>query len=189
MSAEMDPGVGVALERVRAGDERAFAAVYDALAPAVYGVARRVLRDTALAEEVAQEVFLEIWQRSAEYEAGRATLRGWAVMIARRRAIDRVRQEEALKNRQLRTANSLTACASVGPDERMVDLDEGVQARRAMAVLSPAQRGALELAFFDGFTYPEIAVQLGVPLGTVKTRIRDGLITLRRSMQVTGASS
>jgi RNA polymerase sigma-70 factor (ECF subfamily) len=160
-----------------AGDHEAFAALYDGLAPIVFGVVRRVVKDRAHAEEVTQEVFVEIWRQAARFDPGRASVRTWAVMIAHRRAVDRVRSEQAHRDRHVRTYVAEPAAAT--PEETMVEVDDRRRARRAMATLPAVQRQALELAFYDGLTHVEIAERLDVALGTVKTRIRDGLIRLR----------
>jgi RNA polymerase sigma-70 factor (ECF subfamily) len=171
------------MARVADGDEPAFAELYDELAPTVYGIVRRVVRDPAQSEEVTQEVFLEVWDRAARYDAARGGVRSWAVTIAHRRAVDRVRSEQALRDRQLRDA-AVPAGEPDSPPDAVIDSFDRERARQALAELSAPQRQALELAFFDGLTHVEIAEQLGVALGTVKTRIRDGLIRVRRLMGV-----
>lgn len=181
------PDLDPLIARVAAGDERAFAALYDQLAPTVFGVVKRVLRDGAQAEEVTQEVFVEIWRQAGRFEPGRASVRTWAAMIAHRRAVDRVRSEQAHRTRSERSAQAPQP-APLGPAELTVELEDGARARQAMQTLSPVQREALELAFYDGLTHIQIADQLGLALGTVKTRIRDGLIRLRAAMGVAGES-
>jgi RNA polymerase sigma-70 factor (ECF subfamily) len=171
------------MARIATGDEPAFAELYDQLAHAVYGVVLRVVRDPAQSEEVSQEVFVELWRHAARYDAARGDVRSWAVTIARRRAVDRVRSEQSLRDRQLRHAAAAAGLPDDPPDVVLDSLDR-VRARQALAELSDAQRQALELAFFGGLTHVEIADQLGVALGTVKTRIRDGLIRLRGLMGV-----
>jgi RNA polymerase sigma-70 factor (ECF subfamily) len=172
-----DPEVLVAL--VAGGDQAAFASLYDHLAPAVFGVVRRVLRDGAQSEEVTQEVFVELWRQAGRFDAGRASVKTWAVMIAHRRAVDRVRSEQAHRDRQERTFAEPPAPA--GPEDVAVETEERRGARRAMDALPTVQRQVLELAFYDGLTHVQIAERLDVALGTVKTRIRDGLIRLRAS--------
>ncbi len=171
------------ITRVAAGDEVAFAAMYDQLAPTVFGVARRVLRDPSQAEEVTQEVFTEIWRLATRFDAGRGSVRSWAVTIAHRRSVDRVRSEQAHRDRQNRDA-AVDFAADPTPEDTAVDSEDRERARAAMADLSDAQREALELAFYDGLTHVQIADHLGIALGTVKTRIRDGLIRLRAAMGV-----
>jgi RNA polymerase sigma-70 factor (ECF subfamily) len=169
--------------RVAAGDQVAFAALYDQLAPTVFGVVRRVLRDPSQAEEVTQEVFTEIWRQATRFDAGRGSVRTWAVTIAHRRSVDRVRSEQAHRDRQRRNA-AVDVAGDPTPEDTAVDTEDRERARKAMADLSDAQREALELAFYDGLTHVQIADQLGIALGTVKTRIRDGLIRLRATMGV-----
>jgi RNA polymerase sigma-70 factor (ECF subfamily) len=171
------------IAQVANGDEAAFAALYDDLAPSVFGVARRVLRDQSQAEEVTQEVFVEIWRQAARFDGTRGSVRTWAVTIAHRRAVDRVRSEQAHRDRQLRTATAELS-EEPTPEASVVESEDRRRARVAMDELSEAQREALELAFYNGLTHVEIADHLGVALGTVKTRIRDGLIRLRTAMGV-----
>ncbi len=166
------------MDRIARGDERAFAELYDALASTVYGTILRVVRDPAQSEEVAQEVFVEIWRQAARFDPARGGVHGWAATIARRRAVDRVRSEQSSRDRQLRDA-ATSAAEPDGPADIVLDSLDRDRARLALAQLSDAQRQALELAFFGGLTHVEIAERLGVALGTVKTRIRDGLIRLR----------
>ena len=179
IGASVNDDAEALVARVAAGDQAAFASFYDQLAPAVFGVVRRVLRDPAQAEEVTQEVFVELWRQAGRFDAGRASVKTWAVMIAHRRAVDRVRSEQAHRDRQERTF--VEEPAPSGPEDAAVEAEERQRARRAMDGLPPAQRQALELAFYDGLTHVEIAERLDVALGTVKTRIRDGLIRLRAS--------
>jgi RNA polymerase sigma-70 factor (ECF subfamily) len=163
------------------GDQAAFASVYDILVPTVYGVVRRVLRDPSQAEEVTQEVFVEIWRQASRFDPDRGSMRTWAVVIAHRRAVDRVRSEQSHRDRQ-NTAASAAIDAPATPEDDAIEFDEGRRAKAALQMLPAAQREALELAFYDGLTHVQIADRLGVALGTVKTRIRDGLIRLRTTM-------
>jgi RNA polymerase sigma-70 factor (ECF subfamily) len=180
---EDDLGLETCIGRVAAGDQGAFALMYDQLAASVYGVARRVLRDPAQAEEVTQEVFTEIWRQATRFDASRGSVRTWAVTIAHRRAVDRVRSEQARRDRQARQA-TLDPPAEATPEDTALDTEDRERARAALAELSAAQREALELAFYDGLTHVQIADHLGIALGTVKTRIRDGLIRLRAALGV-----
>lgn len=165
---------------VAAGDQVAFARLYDELSSTVFGVVRRVVRDPAQAEEVTQEVFVEIWRQAGRFDGTRANPRTWAVMIAHRRAVDRVRSEQAHRDRHEKLA--VVEPASAGPDEVAVERTERDRAREALETLSGVQREAIELAFYDGLTHVEIAERLDVALGTVKTRIRDGLLRLRGAL-------
>ena len=179
IGARLTSDLETALAGAAAGDQAAFAALYDELAPAVFGIVRRVLRDPTQAEEVTQEVFVEIWRQATRFDPVRANVRTWAIMIARRRAVDRVRSEQAHRDRHAKAVEVDPAPA--GPEDLAVETEERVRARQALAALPAVQRQALELAFYEGLTHVEIADRLDVALGTVKTRIRDGLIRLRAS--------
>ena len=167
--------------RIARGDESAFAELYDVLAPTLYGIVRRVVRDPAQSEEVTQEIFVELWRRAARFDPARGGVRGWAVTIAHRRAVDRVRSEQSWRDRQRRDA-AVQAGAADSPSDVVIDSLDRDRARLALSELSDTQRRALELVYFDGLTHVEVAEALGVPLGTAKTRIRDGLIRLRSLM-------
>lgn len=173
------------LVRVGRGDREAFAAFYDLVAPRVYGVIRAVLRDPARSEEVTQDVMVELWRTAPRYDPSVGRARTWALTIAHRRAVDKVRSEQSSRERDTRhvRANPEVPVADVGSTVE-TDLDR-VRVRRALAELTAAQRESIELAFFGGHTHSEVAVLLGLPLGTVKTRIRDGLIRLRDRLEVT----
>jgi RNA polymerase sigma-70 factor (ECF subfamily) len=177
----LDPDLSTIIAQVAAGDQTAFASLYDQLAPTLFGVIRRVLRDPSQAEEVTQEVFVEIWKHAARFDTERGSVRTWAVTIAHRRAVDRVRSEQAHRDRLLRTA-AIEVDDALTPEDSALDIEERIQARIAMSQLSQTQREALELAFYEGLTHVQIADRLDVALGTVKTRIRDGLIRLRTVM-------
>ena len=170
------------LPRVARGDADAFEALYDAMSAMVYGVIRRVLRDPAQSEEVLQDVMVEVWRTAPRFDRSRGTARGWVLTMAHRRAVDRVRSEQASRDREDRVGRRETqrpfdeVAAEV---EHQVETD---QLRAAMSSLTDVQRQAIELAYFGGNTYREVAVLLDTPLGTVKTRMRDGLIRLRDAM-------
>ncbi len=170
------------MARIAKGDEAAFAELYDQLAPTLYGIVLRVVRDPAQSEEVTQEVFVALWRQAPRFDAARGEVRGWAVTIAHRRAVDCVRSEQSRRDRQRRAA-AVPAGAPDSPSDAVIDSLDRDRARLAMNELSDAQRRALELAYFDGLTHVEIAEQLRVPLGTAKTRIRDGLSRLRSLME------
>jgi RNA polymerase sigma-70 factor, ECF subfamily len=166
------------LVRAGRGDQRAFADLYDAIAPLVHGVVLRVVRDPSQSDEVTQEVFLELWRLAPRFDPARGSVRGWATTVAHRRAVDRVRSEQASRRRTERDADERsTTVPSV--DEVVHDDLDRARVRRALAKLTGTQREAVELAYYGGHTYREVAVLLGVPEGTVKTRIRDGMIRLR----------
>jgi RNA polymerase sigma-70 factor (ECF subfamily) len=181
IGGRVDPDLTILIASVANGDHAAFASLYDALSPTLFGVVRRVLRDGSQAEEVTQEVFVEIWKQATRFDAERGSVRTWAVTIAHRRAVDRVRSEQSHRDRQVSVAAAAVEHPS-SPEEDAVEAEDRQRARAAMATLPAAQREALELAFYDGLTHVQISEHLGVALGTVKTRIRDGLIRLRTSM-------
>lgn len=181
-TTEPDPAQ-VAFERVRTGDEAAFAEFYDLIAPVVYGTVVRVLRAPALAEEVTQEVFVELWRTAPRFDPARGAVRSWAATIAHRRAVDRVRSEQSARNREEVDGRRRVTEHDEVVDEVTVRL-ERERVAAAMEQLSEPQREAVSLAYYGGLTYREVAVRLDVPEGTVKTRIRDGLIKLRHVMGV-----
>lgn len=173
----------MAMAKVALGDEAAFALVYDATSHSVYGIVLRVLRDPAQAEEVAQEVFLEAWSSAPRYDPEQGTPSAWIHMIAHRRAVDRVRSAERSTHRDRRHASAEAAMGVPDVSELVVAKDEQGRVRRALATLPTTQRTALELAYFDGRTQREVAELLQVPLGTVKTRMRDAMKKLRRVLE------
>ncbi|HEV7147723.1 MAG TPA: ECF RNA polymerase sigma factor SigK [Pedococcus sp.] len=166
------------------GDEAAFAQLYDAVAARVHGLVLRVVRDQAQSEEVTQEVFLDIWRTSSRFDPALGSPIGWILTIAHRKAVDRVRSAQASTNRD-------EAYGSRNQDRDFDITSETVErrldaqrVRHALGSLTETQRGAVELAYFGGYTHTEVAGLLGVPLGTAKTRIRDGLIRLRDTLGV-----
>lgn len=177
-ATDLDDPIGVVLRRAGRGDQAAFAELYDALSPLVYGVVLKVVRDPSHAEEVAQEVFVELWRLAARFDGTKGSARTWAATLAHRRAIDRVRSEQSTRNRQDRDANQVVREHDVVAAEVESTMDQA-RVRRALTQLSDLQREAVELAYFGGHTYREVAVLLGIAEGTVKSRIRDGMIRLR----------
>lgn len=166
-----------------AGDRYAFSELYTRLMPTVLGVATRVLRDRALAEEVAQEVMVEVWSKAERFDADRGTAAAWVTTFAHRRAIDRVRSEQAARDRADRVATRDRERAfDVVAEEVEVSLEHW-QVRQALSTLSEVQREAIELAYFAGYTYRDVAMVLEIPEGTAKSRLRDGLARLREALE------
>jgi RNA polymerase sigma-70 factor (ECF subfamily) len=181
------PDLTAVMADVQRGDERAFAVLYDALAGVVYGSIARVLRDPAMSEEVAQEVFVELWRTAPRFDASRSSVSTWAVTIARRRAIDRVRREQSQRDRVER-AGTLRADEAPATDDVVLGAVEAREVEAALAELPDDQRVVIEMAFLDGESHGTIAERLDLPLGTVKSRVRGGLKKLGRRWEVTHGS-
>jgi len=176
--------LGPLLNRAARGDTGAFAALYDATAPRVHGLVLRVVRDPAQAEEVTQEVFLEVWRQASRYDPARGSALAWLMTIAHRKAVDRVRSAEAASRRDHTYQH---ANRPVDHDVTAETAHASLEARRvraALTQLTDVQREAIELAYFGGYTHTEVAALLDLPVGTAKTRIRDGLIRLRDTIGV-----
>lgn len=165
------------LRLTASGDQKAFAELYDLVASEVFGLIRKVLRDPAQSQEVAQEVMVEVWRSAARFDPERGNARTWIMTIAHRRAVDRVRTEQSYRDRSERHAR--LEVVDRNRPETQLDPAERQAVRGAVATLTPLQRQSIDLAYYGGCTQSEIAELLQVPLGTVKTRIRDGLIRLR----------
>lgn len=172
------------LRRSARGDEEAFAALYDATSRRVFGLVLRIVRDHAMSEEVTQEVYLDVWRTSSRFDPARGSALSWLMTIAHRAAVDRVRSSEAARRRDDAHAVATREVEFDQTAESAQTSLEGQRVRRALATLTEAQRSAVELAYLGGYTHTEVAKLLGVPLGTAKTRIRDGLIRLRDTLGV-----
>lgn len=183
--AEPIDHVGELLQRVARGDQGAFARVYDLISPRVFGLILRVLVDRAQSEEVLQEVFLEVWQSASRFVPNRGQGRSWVLTIAHRRAVDRVRSSQASVDRDVRVGFRDLDVAHDGVAEQVELRIEGERVAAALTALPDAQREALTLAYYGGYSQSEIAALVGAPLGTIKTRMRDGLSRLRSEMGVT----
>jgi RNA polymerase sigma-70 factor (ECF subfamily) len=172
----------VLMQRVGLGDQAAFAELYDAVAARVHGTVLGVVRDPAQAEEVTQEVFVEVWRIAPRFDGNRGSVAAWITTIAHRRAVDRVRSEQSARVRADADARRAEAPRDVVADAVVDDAQsefDRARVRRALDRLTEAQRQSVELAYFGGHTYREVALLLGLPEGTIKTRIRDGMIRLR----------
>ncbi|WP_030168486.1 RNA polymerase sigma factor [Spirillospora albida] len=170
-------------DRLAAGDEDALGEVYDLFAPLVHGLARRVTGDAEAARDVTQEVFAGLWERPLAFDPARGSLRGWLATLAHRRAVDWVRRE-SLRRRP--PAAAVTDASPNGADERLLASERESGVRRSLDALPPPLREALELAYYRGLTYREVAAALGVPEGTAKSRIRSALAQLGRRLEREG---
>ncbi|MGW3287986.1 sigma-70 family RNA polymerase sigma factor [Streptomyces sp. NPDC001002] len=180
-----EPDLQELVGRVALGDERAFASVYDTVASPVLGVVRAVLRDQAQSEEVTQEVLVEVWRTAPRYRQDRGTAINWILTLAHRRAVDRVRSVEAAAARDHKAALLDRTPEYDEVTEQVEARLEREQVRRCLRTLTEIQRQSVTLAYYRGLTYRQVAEALAVPLGTVKTRLRDGLIRLRDCLGVT----
>ncbi|MFC4244920.1 sigma-70 family RNA polymerase sigma factor [Gryllotalpicola reticulitermitis] len=172
------------MSRIAASDQLAFAQLFDELAPHVLALIRRVVIDPSQSEEVLQDVFLELWQTAARFDAARGTAVAFVMTLGHRRAVDRVRSSQAARERDLRIGIRDLAAPEPGPEEAVELRLEGDRVASALDRLSPLQRQAISLAYYSGLSHSEIATRLGLPLGTVKTRVRDAMIRLRVELGV-----
>ena len=178
------PALGELLRLASRGDESAFAEFYDATSARAFGLAVRVLRDRAQAEEVTQEAYLECWRHSARFDAAKGSAISWLLTIVHRKAVDRVRSAEASGRRDEAYSHKEQTIEHDVTAEAATASLEATRVRSALAHLTLKQRQAVELAFLGGYTHTEVASMLDLPVGTAKTRIRDGLIRLRDTMGV-----
>ncbi|MGH9452241.1 MAG: sigma-70 family RNA polymerase sigma factor [Terriglobia bacterium] len=167
------------IRRVAAGDESALAALYDRYSGVVYSVANRVLRDTGAAEEVLQDIFYQLWGTAASFDAARGGLGGWLLVSARNRAIDRLRRRKPVDT----AMTDAVIPASFNLESSLAQSELIAKIRATFDILPPSQRQAVELAYFEGMTHSEIAQRTGEPLGTVKSRLRSALQSLRQVLK------
>ncbi|QCD54987.1 RNA polymerase subunit sigma [Streptomyces hawaiiensis] len=175
-------GADELLLRVAGGDQQAFEELYGLVSAPVFGLVRRVVRDPAQSEEVAQEVLLELWRSAAKFDPGRGSAMSWILTLAHRRAVDRVRSARAAGEREQREALRANQPAF---DQVTEEVEAGLErewVRRCLDRLTDLQRQSVTLAYYEGYTYREVAEQLSLPLGTVKTRMRDGLTRMRECL-------
>ena len=175
-------GPDALMERVALGDVSAYDALYGQLSASVYGLARRVVRDPARAEEVTQEVFLDVWRQATRFDRHRGRATTWVMTMAHRRAVDAVRSSESSRAREQKVAHLETEVVP-GPEDDVVAADQRESVHRCLEALTPLQLESVKLAYFQGYTYPQVAALLERPLPTIKTRMRDGLIRLRDCLE------
>jgi RNA polymerase sigma-70 factor (ECF subfamily) len=182
--AEALDSVESLLIRVADGDQRSFAELYDRIAPRVLGLIKRLLIDHAQSEEVAQEVFLEIWRTATRFDPSRGAALSWVLTMAHRRAVDRVRASQSSHDRDIKIGIRDVDRDYDQVAESVEIRIEHERVKRAMTQLTELQREAISLAYYGGYSHSEVAKILAIPIGTVKTRLRDGMIRLRDEMGV-----
>jgi RNA polymerase sigma-70 factor (ECF subfamily) len=169
--------------RLAAGEVEALADLYDRHAALVYGLARRILRNDADAEDVVQEVFAQVWRTAARYDRARGSVIGWLLVMTRTRALDKLRRRQARPDSNPSALPETLHAGDTSPHDVMISAEQAGVVREALNNLPPPQRTALELAYYEGLTQTEIAARLSEPLGTVKTRMRTALETLRARLR------
>jgi RNA polymerase sigma-70 factor (ECF subfamily) len=170
------------MQRVSQGDQLAFASLYNATRSLVYGLAMRMLRDQSAAEDVTIEVYLQVYQQAGQYTSDRGTPLAWILTLARSRAIDRLRQTTLQQQRESPLESIAFASPLPDPETSSAANELRRAVRKALAMLSKEQRQVIEIAYYTGLSHREIAAQLEKPLGTVKTRIRTGMVVLRAQL-------
>lgn len=171
------------MSRLAAGDMEAAAELYDRYAGQILALARRILRNDGDAEDVVQEVFSQVWRNARSFESHRGSVGAWLLVIARTRSIDRLRARQARPDNVAEAYPESIADRSVPVPDQLLSEEQAARIRQALVALPDAQRTALELAYYEGLTQSEIAQRLTEPLGTVKTRIRTALMTLRQRLR------
>jgi RNA polymerase sigma-70 factor (ECF subfamily) len=181
VSASGPADIEALVRQVALGDATAFERVYDELSSAVFGLARRVVRDPARAEDVTQEVFLEVWRKASRFDSNLGKARTWVMTIAHRRAVDAVRRSESQKRQDHHAAPDEVSHDE--PADAVIAEEDHSEVRTCMETLTDLQLESVRLAYYNGYTYNEVASLLGKPLPTIKTRMRDGLIRLRDCLE------
>ena len=179
-----EPDADTLLQKVARGDETAFEKLYDQMIGPVFGLIRRVVRDPAQSEEVAQEVMVELWRTASRYSPDRGSAMTWVMTLAHRRAVDRGRSAQSSADRETRVVSSEASRPFDEVAEQVTMRLEHEQVRRCLSTLTDLQRESIMLAYYGGRTYREVGELLDTPLGTIKTRLRDGLIRLRDCLGV-----
>ncbi|MDQ1597148.1 MAG: polymerase sigma-70 factor, subfamily [Microbacteriaceae bacterium] len=172
------------LARVAEGDQQAFGELYDQISPRVFGLIRRLLVDHAQSEEVTQEVFLEIWQSATRYQPSRGGATTWILTMAHRRAVDRIRSSQSGRDRDVKIGIRDYVAEYDNVAETVETTIENERVKEALSQLTELQRQAVTLAYYGGYSHSEVAAMLSVPIGTVKTRLRDAMIRLRDELGV-----
>lgn len=165
------------------GDRGAFARLYDLTSSRIYGLAFRIVRDRHYAEEIVQEAYLQYWQKAPEYHPARGSVISWMMTIAHRRAVDRVRSEELQQRKVADYGAANVSPPQAVPLEIVVAEDEAATLRSCMNELTDLQRDSIEMSYFNGLSYPEVAAETSTPLPTIKSRIRDGLRRLKNCLR------
>jgi RNA polymerase sigma-70 factor, ECF subfamily len=178
--------LGVLLERVAAQDQAAFAELYDVTRTRVFGMVLRVLRDPGYSEETTQEVYLQVWKSAGTYDPRQGSALSWLITLAHRRAVDRVRSEQSGADRESKYGAVAVDAAFDSVSEEVAQRDDSRRVVDCLGTLTELQRRSVELAYYRGLTYREVAEQLSSTLPTVKSRIRDGLLRLKNCLGVTG---
>jgi RNA polymerase sigma-70 factor (ECF subfamily) len=171
------------VERLVAGDEEALREIYHRHSPAVFGLAMRVLSNESLAEDVTQDVFVRLWQQPGRFDPERGQLRAYLLAMAHSRAVERVRSEESLRRRHRTVAEEPHVTTAPDPEHLALEADAGAAIRKALSELPSVQRIPIELAYFEGLSYRQVATRLSEPEGTVKYRIRCGMQKLRAALR------
>ena len=169
---------------VALGDEAAFEQLYDAVAPRVFGLVRRVVRDPAQSQEVTQEVFLDIWEQASRFDPDKGKAMSWILVIAHRKAVDRVRASQASTDRDLRQGIKEYQESYEDVADTVESQLEAERVQQALKSLTSAQQEALSLAYYGGYTHQEVAELLQVPVDALKIRIRDGMSRMRDRLRV-----